>query len=277
MLRSRTDRDANSSMALLELAHVGKSFGPAGAQTVALDSIDLVLAERGFLAVVGPSGCGKSTLLQIAAGLMPADRGRAMVAGKPITSPPPHVVYVFQQYTKSLFPWRTVLGNTEFALEGRAGIGRGERRDRSLNLLQLVGLQDFAAHYPWQLSGGMQQRVAIARALAADARVLLMDEPFSALDALTRLDLQNLLLELWAARNLTVLFVTHDVDEAVYLADSVAVLTYRPARVDELIEVGLPRPRDPITTREQSRFLELRHHLLSHLMRRRSADERVHA
>jgi NitT/TauT family transport system ATP-binding protein len=104
-----------------------------------------------------------------------------------------------------------------------------------------------------------------------------MDEPFSALDALTRLDLQNLLLELWAARNLTVLFVTHDVDEAVYLADSVAVLTYRPARVDELIEVGLPRPRDPITTREQSRFLELRHHLLSHLMRRRSADERVHA
>jgi NitT/TauT family transport system ATP-binding protein len=178
---------------------------------------------------------------------------------------------VFQQYNKSLFPWRTVLANVEFALEGHSGISRAERRDRSRSLLQLVDLQDFAAHYPWQLSGGMQQRVAIARALAADARVLLMDEPFSALDALTRLDLQNLLLDLWAARNLSILFVTHDVDEAVYLADWVAVLTHRPARVHEIINVGLPRPRDPITTREESRFLKLRHDLLAQLMKRKSS------
>ncbi|MET0537271.1 MAG: ABC transporter ATP-binding protein [Xanthobacteraceae bacterium] len=256
---------------ILELNQVGKSFASAKAETVALDGIDLVLEDRGFLAVVGPSGCGKSTLLQIAAGLMPADRGTVKLLGQPVTAPPPHVVYVFQQYNKSLFPWRTVLANVEFALEGHSGISRAERRDRSRSLLQLVDLQDFAAHYPWQLSGGMQQRVAIARALAADARVLLMDEPFSALDALTRLDLQNLLLDLWAARNLSILFVTHDVDEAVYLADWVAVLTHRPARVHEIINVGLPRPRDPITTREESRFLKLRHALLAQLMKRKSS------
>jgi NitT/TauT family transport system ATP-binding protein len=256
---------------ILELNQVGKSFASAKAETVALDGIDLVLEDRGFLAVVGPSGCGKSTLLQIAAGLMPADRGTVKLLGQPVTAPPPHVVCVFQQYNKSLFPWRTVLANVEFALEGHSGISRAERRDRSRSLLQLVDLQDFAAHYPWQLSGGMQQRVAIARALAADARVLLMDEPFSALDALTRLDLQNLLLDLWAARNLSILFVTHDVDEAVYLADWVAVLTHRPARVHEIINVGLPRPRDPITTREESRFLKLRRALLAQLMKRKSS------
>jgi NitT/TauT family transport system ATP-binding protein len=258
-------------VALLELNQIGKSFGSAGAETVALDGIDLALEERGFLAVVGPSGCGKSTLLQIAAGLIPSDRGTVKLLGQPVTGPPPHVVYVFQQYTKSLFPWRTVLANVEFALEGRSEISRAERRERSRTLLKLVDLQDFAAHYPWQLSGGMQQRVAIARALAADPRVLLMDEPFSALDALTRLDLQNLLLDLWAARNLSILFVTHDVDEAVYLADRVAVLTHRPARVQEVVEVGLRRPRDAISTREESRFLKLRHDLLRQLMKRNSS------
>jgi NitT/TauT family transport system ATP-binding protein len=258
-------------MPLLEINQVGKSFRSGSTDTVALDGVDLILEERSFLAVVGPSGCGKSTLLQIAAGLMPADRGTVKFLGKCVTAPPPHVVYVFQQYTKSLFPWRTVLANVEFALEGRSGIGAAERRDRSHSLLELVGLKDFAAHYPWQLSGGMQQRVAIARALAADARLLLMDEPFSALDALTRMDLQNLLLDLWAARGLSVLFVTHDVDEAVYLADWVAVLTHRPARVHEIVAVGVPRPRDPITTREESRFLALRHDLLAQLMRRKSS------
>ena len=258
-------------MVLLKLNKVGKSFGSGEAQTVALDGIDLELKQGGFLAVVGPSGCGKSTLLQIAAGLMLADRGSVTLSGESVVSPPAHVVYVFQQYTKSLLPWRTVLANVEFALEGRPDIGRAERRDRSRSLLELVDLQSFAGHYPWQLSGGMQQRVAIARALAADARLLLMDEPFSALDALTRLDLQNLLLDLWADRKLSILFVTHDVDEAIYLADWVAVLTHRPARVHEIIDVGLSRPRDPITTREQSRFLELRHDLLGQLMKRRNS------
>ena len=258
-------------MTLLKLNHVSKSFGSGEAETAALDGIGLELDEGGFLAVVGPSGCGKSTLLQIAAGLVRPDRGSVTFADQAVTSPPAHVVYVFQQYTKSLFPWRTVRANVEFALEGRSGVGRGERRDRSRNLLELVDLRDFADHYPWQLSGGMQQRVAIARALAADARLLLMDEPFSALDALTRLDLQNLLLELWASRNLSILFVTHDVDEAVYLADRVAVLSHRPAHVRETVEVGLPRPRDPITTREAPRFLELRHDLLGQLMKRRDA------
>ena len=258
-------------MTLLKLNQVGKSFGSGEAQTVALDGIDLELKQGGFLAVVGPSGCGKSTLLQIAAGLMLADRGSVTLSGESVVSPPAHVVYVFQQYTKSLLPWRTVLANVEFALEGRPDIGRAERRDRSRSLLELVDLQSFAGHYPWQLSGGMQQRVAIARALAADARLLLMDEPFSALDALTRLDLQNLLLDLWADRKLSILFVTHDVDEAIYLADWVAVLTHRPARVHEIIDVGLARPRDPITSREEPRFLELRHDLLGQLMKRRNS------
>ena len=260
-------------MALLHLNKVGKSFSSGGAETVALNGIDLELEQGGFLAVVGPSGCGKSTLLQIAAGLLRADRGSVTLSGASVMSPPPHVVYVFQQYAKSLFPWRTVLANVEFALEGRAGISRAERRDRSRNLLELVDLKSFAGHYPWQLSGGMQQRVAIARALAADARLLLMDEPFSALDALTRLDLQTLLLDLWANRKLTILFVTHDVEEAIYLADWVAVLTHRPARVHEIIKVGLPRPRDPITTREEPRFLQLRHALLGQLMKRRDSHD----
>ena len=258
-------------MALLHLNNVGKSFSSGGAETVALNDIDLELEQGGFLAVVGPSGCGKSTLLQIAAGLLRADRGSVTLSGASVMSPPPHVVYVFQQYAKSLFPWRTVLANVEFALEGRSGISRGERRDRSRNLLELVDLQSFADHYPWQLSGGMQQRVAIARALAADARLLLMDEPFSALDALTRLDLQNLLLDLWANRNLSILFVTHDVEEAIYLADWVTVLTHRPARVHVIIKVGLPRPRHPVTTREELRLLQLRHGLLGQLMKRRDS------
>ena len=257
-------------MALLELHQVGKSFKSEGAETMALDGIDLALAERGFLAVVGPSGCGKSTLLQIAAGLIRADRGSVELSGQPVTAPPPHVVYVFQQYTKSLFPWRTVLANVEFALEGRSGIGRRERRDRSRSLLELVDLQDFTDHYPWQLSGGMQQRVAIARALAADARLLLMDEPFSALDALTRLDLQRLLLDLWASR-----ICEHSLR---YRRRRRSDLSCRlgcrahasPGRIHEIVDVALPRPRDPITTREETRFLQLRHDLLGQLMKRKN-------
>jgi NitT/TauT family transport system ATP-binding protein len=253
---------------MLQLEQITKVFRSANTETVALDRITLELNDGELLAVVGPSGSGKSTLLQIAAGLLLPDSGRVLIGRSIVTAPPREVIYVFQQYTKSLFPWRTVLSNVEFALEGRAGIKRKEIRERSHYYLDLVGLNGFADHYPWQLSGGMQQRVAIARALAAEPRILLMDEPFSALDALTRLDLQNLLLELWSGQNLSILFVTHDVEEAIYLADRIAVVTHRPARVHELVEVGLPRPRDPIGTRELPRFLQLRHDLLRQLMKR---------
>jgi NitT/TauT family transport system ATP-binding protein len=245
---------------------VGKRYG----DIQAIGSVSLKIEPREFMAVVGPSGCGKSTLLQIAAGLIPASTGSVALDAAPVTAPPPSVVYLFQQYSRSLLPWRTVRRNVEFAIEHH-GRPRAELRDRAMHHLARVGLEKFDEKYPWQLSGGMQQRVAIARALAAEPRVLMMDEPFSSVDALTRLDLQALIQEIWMAQPMTVLLVTHDVDEAVYLADRIAVLTHRPSHVAEVIEVGLDRPRDAIATREQKRFLELRHHLLSSLLRRPDA------
>jgi NitT/TauT family transport system ATP-binding protein len=182
------------------------------------------------------------------------------------------MVYLFQQYSKSLFPWLTVEKNVSFSFEHRLKLGRRDEQDRCRKFLDLVGLGSFANHYPWQLSGGMQQRVAIARALAAEPSVLLMDEPFSAVDALTRLDLHRLILDLWTHHRFTALLVTHDVGEAVFLADKVAVLTNRPATIAEVIPVGLPRPRDPVTTKEHPEFLAIRHHLLSRLLTRTGDD-----
>jgi NitT/TauT family transport system ATP-binding protein len=250
----------------LVLEQVGKRYGDISA----IGSVSLKIEPREFMAVVGPSGCGKSTLLQIAAGLVPATRGKVTLDGIAIAGPPPSVVYLFQQYSRSLLPWRTVLANVAFAIEHR-GLPRAEVRDRAMHHIARVGLEKFAEKYPWQLSGGMQQRVAIARALTAEPRVLMMDEPFSSVDALTRLDLQALIQEIWISQPMTVLLVTHDVDEAVYLADRIAVLTHRPSQVAEVIAVGLDRPRDAIATRGQKRFLELRQHLLSILLRRPDA------
>ncbi len=251
--------------AYLRVDNVAKRFGGgARPEVVALREIRLDVAEGEFLAIVGPSGCGKSTLLQILAGLVPASEGAVTVGGRRVSGPPDQMVYLFQQYAKSLFPWRTVLDNVAFAVEHR----RKGVREFVRPFLEKVGLADFADRYPWELSGGMQQRVAIARALAAEPRVLLLDEPFSSVDALTRLDLHTLLLDLWEKQRFTVVLVTHDVDEAVFLADRVAVLSGRPAVVAETVATGLPRPRDAIATRELPRFLELRHHLLERLLRR---------
>lgn len=254
----------------LALAGVGKTFAQDGGQTEALGSIDLAVREGEFLAIVGPSGCGKSTLLQIAAGLTPATRGSVRFHGEAVTAPPPGIVYLFQQYGKSLFPWRTVLDNVAFAVEHRPGMRRAAARHSSRHYLDMVGLADFADHYPAQLSGGMQQRVTIARALAAQPRVLLMDEPFSSVDALTRLELHAIVQDLWQKHGFTAVLVTHDVDEAVFLADRVAVLSSRPARVVQVLETGLPRPRDRLDTPQMPRFLELRHALLAALLGRRA-------
>ena len=255
--------------AYLELERIGKSFGAgSAAETRALAEVTLAVEEGEFLAVVGPSGCGKSTLLQIAAALIAPSAGEVRLAGARVSAPPESMVYLFQQYSKSLFPWRTVLDNVAFALERRPGSTRRAAREHSRRFLAMVGLGEFAERYPWQLSGGMQQRVAIARALAAEPRVLLMDEPFSSVDALTRLELHGLLLELWRQSRFTAVLVTHDVDEAVFLADRVAVLSPRPARVVRILPNGLPRPRDNLATREDPRFLELRHELLSMLLQR---------
>jgi NitT/TauT family transport system ATP-binding protein len=247
----------------LDIADVQKRYGASAA----LERITLGVAEGEFVAIVGPSGCGKSTLLQIIAGLLPASAGRVAMGGRAVTAPPPDMVYLFQQYTKSLFPWRRVKDNVAFPLEHRPGVGRREIGERCRRYLAMVGLEGFEDHYPWQLSGGMQQRVAIARALAAEPRVLLMDEPFSAVDALTRLELQTLVLDIWQRQKLTVLLVTHDVDEAVFMADRVAVLTRRPSTISTIVETGLPRPRHAIQSRELPRFLSLRHMLIDMLLK----------
>ena len=255
----------------LQISGISKAYGEGAGSTLALENIDLQVANGEFLAVVGPSGCGKSTLLQIISGLMPSSGGTVKLEGQLVDSPPESMVYLFQQYTRSLFPWRHVIDNVAFAVEHRAGMTRARAREHSHQFLDLVGLSDSANRFPQQLSGGMQQRVAIARALAAEPRVLLMDEPFSSVDALTRMDLHNLILELWQKRRFTVVLVTHDVDEAVYLADRVAVLSAQPSSIVRSIPTELPRPRDSIATRELPRFVELRHELLEILLGRAPA------
>jgi NitT/TauT family transport system ATP-binding protein len=249
---------------------VGHAFGGRqGIGLTALERVDLQVAEGEFLAVLGPSGCGKSTFLQILAGLIVPTSGEIVLSGRRVEGPPPDVVYLFQQYNKSLFPWRTVAGNVAFALRRKGSrLARAERRARCRHYLQMVGLTGFEEHYPWQLSGGMQQRVAIARALAAEPSVLLMDEPFSAVDALTRMELQALILDIWRNTRLTVVLVTHDVDEAVFLSQRIALLSRRPATVLRVIETGLPYPRDMVETRELPRFLQLRHDLFQALLQR---------
>ena len=241
---------------------------PRGSATVALESISLDVGRGEFVAILGPSGCGKTTLLQIIAGLILPSGGSVMLDGRAVSAPPPEMVYLFQQYSKSLLPWRTVLGNVGLALEAKGRLSGKEIATRSAHYLGMVGLTGFGDHYPWQLSGGMQQRVAIARALAAEPQVLLLDEPFSAVDALTRIELQSLVLDLWAENGLTILLITHDVEEAVFLADRIAVLSNRPSIVEKVEATGLPRPRESLATREMPRFLALRHELTAHLINR---------
>jgi NitT/TauT family transport system ATP-binding protein len=225
---------------VLELRGLHKVFpGSRGAApTEALQAVDLQLADGEFVSLVGASGCGKSTLLRIVAGLEPHTAGELLLDGRPITGPGPDRGMVFQQYT--LYPWLTAQANIEFALRAHP---RRERDAIAQEYLDVVGLRQFAGHYPAQLSGGMQQRVAIARALALRPRILLMDEPFGALDAQTRVLMQELLLAIWERDRLSVLFVTHDVDEALLLADRVCVLAARPGRVREIVPVDTPRPR----------------------------------
>ena len=274
--RPKSSPNAETAQALpyLEVAGVSKTFGDGDRTVEAIRSADLSIGKGEFVAVVGPSGCGKSTLLQIVAGLTSATSGTVTLGGRRVVEPPADMVYLFQQYSKSLFPWLTVAENVRFSFQHRMRLSRAAARDRCREFLALVGLADFADHYPWQLSGGMQQRVAIARALAAEPTVILMDEPFSSVDALTRLDLHGLILDLWTRHGLTVLLVTHDVDEAVFLADKVAVLSERPSTIREVIDTRLPRPRDPVVTKEQTRFLEVRHYLLDQLLKRPGHDGR---
>jgi NitT/TauT family transport system ATP-binding protein len=224
----------------LVIAGLGKTYRTGRGETVALEDVDLAVDENEFVALVGTSGCGKSTLLAIAAGLETHDAGAISIDGEPIAMPGLDRGVVFQSYT--LLPWLTALGNVEFALKA-AGTPKHESTGIAQAHLALVGLEGFEQAYPSELSGGMRQRVAIARALSYRPKMLLMDEPFGALDALTRHHMQELLTAIWEKHRLTVLFITHDVEEAVYLSDRVAVMTNRPGRIKSIIPVPLPRPR----------------------------------
>jgi NitT/TauT family transport system ATP-binding protein len=226
-----------------------------GSMLTAIEQVDLTIHQKEFICVLGPSGCGKTTLLRIIAGLDLATTGNILLDGEQIKGPNPKVGIVFQEY--SLFPWRNVIDNVAFGLEMQ-GMGREERYLRAHKYLELVGLSQFSQSYPSELSGGMRQRVAVARALALDPVVLLMDEPFGALDAQTRNLLQKELLEIWEKTKKTIIFVTHSVDEAVFLADRLVVLTPRPGRVCEIISIDLNRPRD----RTSVEFAQLRRKVL---------------
>src|SRR5262245_43750389 len=256
-------------MPLLRVCKLHKSYAAAGGATVALDGIDLGIEAGSFVSIIGPSGCGKSTLLQIMAGLTTATSGEVFFGTTRVQDPPPDVVYVFQQYTRSLFPWKSVERNVAFGLENKGTLSRDEIAARTREMIGLVKLTGFERHYPWQLSGGMQQRVAIARALACRPAVLLMDEPFSAVDALTRAGLQELLRALWRELALTIVFVTHDVDEGVYLSTRVVALTRAPGTIAIDMPIELPAPRDQIATRALPAYLESRARLLAQLF----ADE----
>ncbi|MFZ5897113.1 MAG: ABC transporter ATP-binding protein [Myxococcota bacterium] len=241
------------SLGNIVMKSVRVHFGEGRAAVLALDGIDLDIAPGEFVSILGPSGCGKSTIIGAVAGFTPLSSGELRVDARAVTSPGPERGVVFQQHT--LFPWKTALENVEFGLKVR-GVGKRERHQSAREILEHVGLGEFLNHYPHQLSGGMQQRVNLARALVNRPRVLLMDEPFCSLDAQTRLQMQELVLHLWHELSMTVVFVTHEVDEAIYLSDRVAVLTRRPARVKTWLDIALPRPRShaALTTPEFARL-----------------------
>ncbi|MGZ5202463.1 MAG: ABC transporter ATP-binding protein, partial [Telluria sp.] len=221
---------------------VSKVFETDGRRMVALENIDLEIPRGQFVCLLGPSGCGKSTLLNAVAGFAPPSAGRVVADGAEVRGPGPERGMVFQEY--ALFPWMTVEQNVGFGLEIK-GMPKAQIAARVAELLKLLSLEDFGKRYPKDLSGGMRQRVAIARVLALDSPILLMDEPFGALDALTRRNLQDELLRIWAELKKTVIFVTHSIEEAIYLADRIVVMTYRPGTVKRDMLVDLPRMRDP--------------------------------
>jgi NitT/TauT family transport system ATP-binding protein len=254
------------SAAKIQFENVSKEFivradeSGAAQRFIALHDVDLDVNPGEFLVLVGPSGCGKSTMLDLLAGLAMPTRGRVLIDGKPVAGPARDRGVVFQQY--ALFPWRTALDNVAFGLEV-AGLGARARRDKAAHYLNLVGLSEFANRFPHELSGGMKQRVAIARSLAYEPQVLLMDEPFAALDAQTRETLQEELVEIWQRTGKTIVFITHGIDEAVVLGQRVAVMTTRPGRIKEIVEIPEALRAGTEDVRSLPLFGELRHEIWS--------------
>jgi NitT/TauT family transport system ATP-binding protein len=246
-------------MAHIEIRDVSLAYDTPSGPVQGVDNVSLDIAQSEFVCIVGPSGCGKSTLLNIIAGFLPPSAGEVRIGGAAVNGHGMDRGVVFQDFAQ-LFPWRTALGNVAFGLEMK-GMGKAEREAVAQRQLALVKLEKFAQSYPHHLSGGMQQRVAIARALAYNPAVLLMDEPFAALDALTRDDMQRLLADVWRETRKTVIYVTHNVAEAVYLADRVIVMSPHPGRVKAQVPISLPRPRNPLSVE----FLDCQKELLRHL------------
>lgn len=257
--------DTQQPAAELELMKISKTYGT----NRAVDEINASVPAGKVTVIVGPSGAGKTTLLRIICGLDQPTSGEVVFEGAPITGVPDGLAMVFQDYSRSLFPWMRVGANVAFPLRG---LPKAERSERTRLALAEVGLDGKEELYPWQMSGGMQQRVAIARALACKPRLLVMDEPYASVDAQTRAELEDLLLKIQAELQITVLVVTHDVDESVYLSDSIVVLSKAPSRVAEVIQVNLAKPRDQLTTKEQPEFSRIRAQVLRLLRSGGSAD-----
>jgi NitT/TauT family transport system ATP-binding protein len=248
-------------MPILEVHSLSKTYRQMGGETTTAIAEISCKVERGeFVSFVGPSGCGKTTLLMTIAGLIAPSSGQVTVHGREVSGPPPNLVLVFQDFNKSLFAWRSVLRNVRFGLEARGNYS-SQAESKARSLIDLVGLKGFEKHYPWELSGGMQQRVAIARALAYEPEVLLMDEPFGSLDALTRLELEDTLLKLWQELSTTILFITHDIEEAIYLSDRILLLSQRPSQIVEELPIDFARPRNQVATRAEARFMEIRNRI----------------
>ncbi|WP_051112420.1 ABC transporter ATP-binding protein [Nonomuraea coxensis] len=245
---------------MLDVRGLKKVYEGRGRSVEAVRDLTFTVAAGELVCIVGPSGAGKTTLLRCIAGLLDATAGEVVLEGERVTGPPPGMAVVFQEYGRSLFPWMTVRQNVELPLKEKK-VPKDRRRRLVQDSLEAVGLAEAQDAHPWQLSGGMQQRVAIARAVAYEPHLLLMDEPFAAVDAQTRADLEDLVRSLWQRLGVTVLFVTHDIDESVYLGQRVIVLSNSPTVVLEDVPIDLPAERDQLTTRSLPRFAELRSHV----------------
>jgi NitT/TauT family transport system ATP-binding protein len=245
---------------MLYVEQLKKTYGDGEHAVEAIGDLSFEVHENEFVCVVGPSGCGKTTLLKCMSGLLAPTAGDVRLGEQRVDGPPDRMALVFQEYSRSLYPWMTVRQNVQFPLR-RKRLTKREVRRLVEEAVESVGLADFLDRYPWQLSGGMQQRVAIARALAYQPEILLMDEPFASVDAQTRADLEDMVLEVRSQFGVTIVFVTHDIDEAVYLSDRIIVLTPSPTHVLEVLDVKLPHPRDQVTTKELAGFAQLRGHV----------------
>jgi NitT/TauT family transport system ATP-binding protein len=264
------DREKERRRQMLDVRGLKKVYEGRGRTVEAVRDLTFTVDAGDLVCLVGPSGCGKTTLLKCMSGLLAPSAGEVVLEGTRVTGPPPNMAVVFQEYGRSLFPWMSVADNVELPLRQRK-VDRARRTELVGQALSAVGLADARSAYPWQLSGGMQQRVAIARAVAYEPHVLLMDEPFAAVDAQTRADLEDLIRRLWHQFGVTILFVTHDIDEAVYLGQRVVMLSSSPTIVQDDLVIDLPDERDQLTTRSLPRFTELRAHVYEQIQKAKAA------